>query len=155
MEHVVAEPEPIRDAGAPALDEHLGPVGERQQLLACRPVVEIELDAALAAVEDRHGFRRAPPQRIAAGWFHPHDVGAVVGEQPGGAWSGGPAGAVDHPESLDRPDHASHHAEIVQAGACRCVVAELLEHLVGVLAEGRGGPHRELLAGDEDRDCRA
>ena len=101
------------------------------------PVVEIDDDAALAAVEDRNRFRRAPPQRISAGWFHPHDVGAVVGEHPGGAWSGRPAGAVDHSESLDRPDHALHHAEVVQSGARRCVVAELLEHLVGVLAERR------------------
>ena len=33
----------------------------------------------------------------------------------------------------------------------RRVVAQLLEHLVGVLAERGRRPHRELLAGDQDR----
>src|SRR5207244_1320179 len=101
VELVIAQPEPVRPPGSPALDEDLGAIDQREQLFVQRPVVEIELDAALAAIEDRDGFWRAPPQRISAGWFHPHDVGAIVGEHPGGAWSGRPAGAVDHPESLD------------------------------------------------------
>ena len=47
-----------------------------------------------------------------------------------------------------------HHAELVQAGAGGCVVPQLFQNLVGVLAEGKGGPHGELLAGDEEWDCR-
>ncbi len=105
VEHVVAEAEPIRDPGSPALDEDLGAIEDCQELLARRGIVEIDLDAPLAAVEDRNRFRCASSLWITAGWFHPHDIGAIVGEHPRRARPGRPTGAVDHPEPFDRPDH--------------------------------------------------
>ena len=62
--------------------------------------------------------------------------------------------AVDDPEPFEVPDIAApDHAELViRRARCRYVViAELFEDLVGVLAVGRSGSHREVLAGHHKR----
>ena len=88
MQRVVVDAEPLRDPGPPALDEHVGAACERDESVALRRVLEVEDDAALTPVVDRNRGGLLPAERVATRRFHPHHVGAVVGEEPGGLRAG-------------------------------------------------------------------
>jgi hypothetical protein len=91
------EVEPTRREvpGGEALDEHVGGVDQREQSLPVGLVVEVEHDAALAAVGD--DGTDVPPLRIAARWLHLHDVGAVIAERHRRERSREPRRQVDDP----------------------------------------------------------
>ena len=59
--------------------------------------------------------------RIASGDLHPHHVGAVVGEDAGGAWPDGTVRAVDDPETIERTGsrHVTRPGSGVGGGADR------------------------------------
>ena len=101
---------------------------------------EVERDAALAAVVHRVLDRGALPLRVAAGRLDPHHVGAVVGEQPGGAQPAGLGGAVDHPEPVERTHSGAATEDPHVAG----VLALPVEQGFGVAVRD----HLDLVVGD-------
>ena len=103
MQRVEVETETLGDAGPPALDEHVGAPGERDERLVLRRVLQVEHDAALAPVVDRRRGGLLAAEGIAARRLHPHDVGAVVGQQPGGLRAGAAPGAIDDPQPFEDP----------------------------------------------------
>ncbi len=100
-----SRPRRLGDAGSPALDEHVGALGEAKHVVALGRVLEVEHEAALAAAEHRHGRRVVASGGIATWRLHPHDVGAVVGEEPGGLRAGRTPGAIDDPEPGEWRSH--------------------------------------------------
>ena len=86
-------------ARPPALDEHVGSGDESEQLRTLRRTVEVEHDAALAAVE--HGVLDGPSLAVgvAAGRLDPRNVGAVVGKEAGRSRACGPARTIDDPQA--------------------------------------------------------
>ena len=76
-----------------------------EQAVAVGRVVEVEHDAALAAVRDDRPD--VDTLRIAARRLDLDDVGAVVAERHGGDRPGEPGGQVDDPQSFQCAWHAS------------------------------------------------
>ena len=111
---VVVEPARREVAGREALHHDVGGVDEREEAVAVVPDVEVEHDAALAAVRDDRPDVAA--LRIAAGRLDLHHVGPVVAEHHRGDRSGEAGGEVDDPQPLER---ARHHTSRAPVGARR------------------------------------
>ena len=90
-QHVVAEPQPLHDAGPVVLDQHVGGRDEVEQALAALVGAEIEDDAVLVGVEEQeHAGAIEPghvaeergqgPSGVAAGPLDLDHLGAGVGE---------------------------------------------------------------------------
>jgi len=94
----VSQRSPGHLARAPVLDDDVGPRGEHRRLPLAFGGVEVEDEAALAAVPDAVGPRL--PQGRSARRLDEHDLGAVVGQQHRG----------------DRPRHAARQIEDAQTG---------------------------------------
>ncbi len=105
MKHIETDAQTIRPARRPALHEHIGTISELQQAVQGGRRLEIELDAALTAIENRHGGRLMHPTRIPAGWLDPHYVRPVVRQQPRGPGARHPARAIQHPKPFDGSRH--------------------------------------------------
>ena len=91
VEHIEADTQTIRPTRGPALQEHLGAISELQQSVPRTWPLEIELDTALTAIENRRGGRLMGSTGVPAGWFDPHHVRPVVCQQPRGPGTGQPA----------------------------------------------------------------
>lgn len=110
-----ADAEALGDAGAVALDQDVGALGEVED--AGGPVggLEVDHDGALVAVGDV--VRGVEGESRAAGAVHPHHVGAEVGQEHGREGAGADPGEFDHA-------HAGERA--VPGRPCRCHPAPLL-----------------------------
>ena len=117
VHRVVAEIERRRDAGCPALDQHIRAICELQDTRPSAGVLEVEDHAALGAVEHRCRGREPATRRVAAGWLDPRHVGPVVGEQPRGLRPGGSQRAVDDAESCEGSRHGSTFVGFVRRRA--------------------------------------
>ena len=100
---LVTEAQPIHHARAEALDEHVGAGDQLTHALEARLGLEVDLDAALAAVPQPP--RRFVPERIAARLLDLDDLGPVVGEDHRGEVAVHPAREVHDSQSVARCCH--------------------------------------------------
>jgi hypothetical protein len=89
--------------GREALDQHVGGVDQREQLLAVARVVEVEHHTALASVGDHRPH--VPALRVAGRRFDLHHVGAVIAERHRRHRTGETGGQVDDTQSLECTGH--------------------------------------------------
>ena len=97
MELREPEPEVLRGSGRPAVQEHVGAAREIEEPIPVGRLGEVQDDAALPPAVHRRGRRILVPQGSPVRWFHPHDIGPVVGEEPGGPLAGGQIRAIEDP----------------------------------------------------------
>ncbi len=116
-EDVRAEPELLGEAGAQALEEHVGAVGEAQERVAPARVTEGQPERALARVrrEEHRPLavpeRRAPGARVVAR-VRPldlDDVGAQRSQDLRAVRARDRRRHVEHARPLERPVHGAHH----------------------------------------------
>jgi hypothetical protein len=107
----VAEPELVGDARQEVLDDDVGAAGQLKDELATLGLLEIDRDAALAAID--RGERRAhsvaaPGAQVvaAAGTLHLHHVGAQVGHERRAIR------ACDHTRKIEDADSVQHHGAL-------------------------------------------
>ena len=100
-----AEAEPLGDAGAHALDEHVGVGDQLQDGLGGLGVLEVERDAGAAAVEQ---VARAAGQRLAAWTLDADHVRPEVGQDHAGVRAG------PDPRDLDDLDAAQRSGALPQ-----------------------------------------
>ena len=94
------EAEAFGDAGAEALDEHVGGFHQPQHRLDPSWVLQVGLHRALSAVEHPRGHRQTPA--AAAGALDPNDVGTEIGQHHAAEGRQGEAGELDHPDARER-----------------------------------------------------
>jgi hypothetical protein len=109
-ERIPAEAQAVHDAGPELLDQNLGLGDERQEPRDLLRVLEVERQAALAAVEQREAQALAvQPGRVAAhavalaGALDLDHLGAGLGQQQGGQGPGQQGREVEHAQALERP----------------------------------------------------
>ena len=110
MHSVVADAEPIRDPGSEGLDEHIGGVGQLQEGVEARSVLQIDGHRALRAVPD--GEAAVVAERVATGRFDLDDVGALLGEELHAERAGDPPREVEHAQSVEGSGHRVIFASI-------------------------------------------
>jgi hypothetical protein len=110
LHRLVAEPQPGHHAGAEVLDQHVGAGDEFARDAAVGLVVQVERDAALAAVEGQvHGARSFPQRgervlaRVVAAVLalHLDDIGPQVGEVLRADRSGDDAAEIQHAQPVE------------------------------------------------------
>ena len=117
VERFPAEAARLQAARRLALEEHVGPLGERQQQLAAARPVDGQRDAALRGVEREPEERavgigrpapegRPPARRVALRRLDLHDVGAEVAED----LAGEEAGLVREVEDADAGEGVAQQA---------------------------------------------
>jgi hypothetical protein len=110
----LAEAEALGRAGPPVLHEHVGAIHEREQGLAAARLLEVEHDAALAAVRV-HVEARAPaapvgadPHRVAdPRRLDLHHLGALIREDHAGEGARQDLRDVDDANACERSRHRS------------------------------------------------
>ncbi len=116
-EHVRTEPELLGEAGAEALEEHVGAVGETEERVAPTRVAERQPQRALARVgrEEHRPLavpeRRPPGTAVVAG-VRPldlDDIGAERGEDLRAVRARDRRCDVEHARPLERPVHGANH----------------------------------------------
>src|SRR5437899_1252905 len=80
----VAEAEPRGGARPPTLDEDVGSGDEVEEPGSGCVVAHVEDATLFAAVVGGVGRSKLVTPRVAAGRLDPHDIGAVIREDPGG-----------------------------------------------------------------------
>jgi hypothetical protein len=97
------QPQPLGDAGAVALDQHIGLRDEREHLLAAFVGFQVGRHRAPVAV---HGFVAAFGHSAgSARAFDTHHVGAEIGEDHRRVRSGADAGQLDNSQTLQWSRH--------------------------------------------------
>jgi hypothetical protein len=117
-QRLIAHAEAVQDAGAEGLQHDVGALGELEERLLARRLLQVEADRALVAVEreEPHGLRgvldaRRRGHRPADVVAHPRvldldDVGAVVREQQRAERAGQQPREVQDAHALQREAHA-------------------------------------------------
>ena len=95
------EPQPLEDAGAEALDEDVRRGSEAAHDVDPVGMLEVHLDRAAPAVEDRHRQGGGP------GPVDPDDVCAEIGEEHGAVGRRSQRRELDDPDSGERTTHVS------------------------------------------------
>ena len=108
-----AEAEAVHDAGAEVLDEHVGLADEATGDLEVVRLLEVEDDAALAALEDGVGL--VAPAR-SAGRVDADDLGALVGEHHRRQRPGEVLPEVEHADTIE---NSCHHCPPARSVALR------------------------------------
>ena len=109
----LADPQPLRHAGAEILHQHVGALDQGEQRFEAGGVLEVDGDGTLVAVVVEEGGSEAPrPGRDAAGVvaagrgvLHLDDVGTLVGQHHGGRRPGDHAGKIDDANAVQRAGH--------------------------------------------------
>src|SRR5207247_4972324 len=114
-ERLVAKAEALHGARAEILDEHVGRAHEGLHHLHRLRRLEIELHAALVAVEEEVGggftvLVRRPRARLVAppGVFDLDDVGAEVGEEGPAPWAGDDTREIDDTDAVEGEREGGH-----------------------------------------------
>jgi hypothetical protein len=103
----LVDTEPLDDAGAEVLHQHVRAPHQQLEELAAARVLQVQHDRALAAIarreHRRHPAARRPhvaPHVAEPGRFDLDHLRALIGEDHGGEWAGDVRGQVDDPEAL-------------------------------------------------------
>jgi hypothetical protein len=97
-----AQAEPVHHAGTEVLDDHVGRLDQPPRRLAALVLLQVEHDAALAAVPDGvcRRLHARPARRVDA-----DHVGALVGEQHRRQRPRDVLAEIDHPYAVERTRH--------------------------------------------------
>jgi len=121
----MADPEPLGHAGAEIVDQHVGLRDQRQQPRAVGFVLEVEHDAALAAVDAEKSAvlalerGRVVAQIIARRGFDLEHVGALIGEQRAAIGPGDIGAEIEHADARQRPAWAGARGIVERGGGRR------------------------------------
>src|SRR6185437_8548065 len=101
-QHLISDTEPVGDTRAKCFDEDIGGIGQLEQCLALRRLLQIQHDTLLTAVEiaEEHGARSVREANLtawiaAAGSLNLDNLRAMIGERLGEIRSG------EKPRQLD------------------------------------------------------
>ena len=103
MQRVVADAEPVGDAGPERLDDHVGVVGEPAERVGAGRVLQVDGDRAPRPVP--HRVAAVVAERVAAGRLDLDDVGALLGEQQHAERAGDPPRQVEDADTVQGTGH--------------------------------------------------
>ena len=123
----VAEPEPVHDTGAKALDQRVGAGRQAPQQRAAFRLLEVDAQAFLVAIDELveiAGVTRHRPHRAdivaGAGVLDLDHLGAVIGEVLGGERAGQQTGEIEDAQAGERGrGRISARVHLIRISACR------------------------------------
>ena len=96
---------PFDDAGAEAFEDDVGLLSETKHRFDSVRRLHVDGDRLAVAVEHIGRWRRGVATSGGAGAVDPQHVGAHVGKQHGGKWSGSDPGEFDDSDAVERTAH--------------------------------------------------